>query len=182
MLLSVNLCCICNQVYQLVGITPFVVIPRNKLHKVVVQGNSCICIENAGSWVMDEVCGNHSIFCVSKDTLQFIFRSFLYSSFDFFICCWLLKSAGQVYYGNVDGRNSEGHTCQLTIQFRDNLTYCLSSTSRGWDDISSSCSSASPVFLGRSINGLLSSCCSMYCCHKSFYDSKLVVDYLSKRS
>lgn len=43
------------EVYELVGITPFVVVPGYHFCEVIVEGNAGFCIENTGAWVAQEV-------------------------------------------------------------------------------------------------------------------------------
>jgi len=37
----------CDQIYDTVAVTILIVIPRDKLDKVSIQRNACICIKNA---------------------------------------------------------------------------------------------------------------------------------------
>ena len=59
----------------------------------------------------------------------------------------LLESAGKIHHRDIWNRNTECHTSQLSIQFRDNLPNSLSSTCRCWNYILMSSAAITP-FLG----------------------------------
>lgn len=59
----------------------------------------------------------------------------------------LLESAGKIHHRHIWNRNTERHTSQLSIQFRDNLPNSLSSTCRCWNYILMSSAAITP-FLG----------------------------------
>ena len=53
-----------------VPVSPFVVIPRNKLHKSIRKGNSCLGIEDAWPAIGDEVGWDNIILSVTQDPLH----------------------------------------------------------------------------------------------------------------
>ena len=118
-LFSVYLSHMHNEVYYLVGITPFIVIPCNQLYEVGVQGNTCSCIENAGSGIGDKV-GGYNCISVYPMTLHPFSGSLLYSFLDFIIGCSLFQTAGQVNYRNVDGRNTKA--IPVNLPFSSGIT------------------------------------------------------------
>ena len=111
-----------QQVTQLVAVAPFVVIPGDQLHEVAGQSDTSFGIEDRGAGIAGEVGGNNRIFGVAHDALQFAFAGFFHRRADFIIGNILGQTAGQVYHGNVQGRNTHGHTGQLAV--------CLLYTSR----------------------------------------------------
>jgi len=57
----------------------------------------------------------------------------------------LLKSNSEVNNGDINCRNTEGHTSELAVQFRKNLTNSLGSTSAAGNDVEAGSPATSPV-------------------------------------
>src|SRR4051812_49244593 len=95
------------------GVPPLVVVPGNDLNEVVVEGDSGLGIEDAGSRVADHVAGDDLIFGVLKDALQWSFSGFLDGLLDVFVRRALLEAAGQVNDRDVGGRDAHGHAREL---------------------------------------------------------------------
>jgi hypothetical protein len=51
--------------------------------------------------------------------------------------------------------DSEGHTGELAVELRNDLTDSLGGTGGRWDDVGGGRSASSPVLVRRSIDGLL---------------------------
>jgi len=110
-LLCVYLGHVLAEVDQLVGITPLVVVPGNQLYEVVVQGNACVCIEDAGMGIMIEVGGYYLVLGVIYDALETVaLGSSLHGGLDLIVGSGLLQAAGKVYNGYVGSRYAHGQT------------------------------------------------------------------------
>ena len=72
-----------DEIDYFVGITPLIVIPGYQLHKIVVESDTCYCIENGCTSIAEEVCRYAIIFSVSEITLLFFFISL-------FLCCLII--------------------------------------------------------------------------------------------
>lgn len=79
---SVNLCNIGEKIENTAGITPFVVVPRNKLDKVVIERNTGLGIEDGGVGVAVQVSGDDFILGVGQYTYGYMsvehFSSFVW--------------------------------------------------------------------------------------------------------
>ena len=51
----VNACHMLDEVNELIGITPLIIIPSNELYKVVIECNTCVCIEDRSSGIRTEI-------------------------------------------------------------------------------------------------------------------------------
>merc|ERR1719253_1100246 len=170
-----------DQVQDTVGVSAFVVIPRHKLDKVISQSNSSLGINNGRMSIRDEIRRDNILIGVCQNSLHRTSGSILDGTHDGFIGCTLVQACCQVNNRNIDGRNTERHTSQLSIQFRDNLSNSLGSSSGRRNDVVASSTSSTPVLLGRSINSLLGGSDSMDSGHQTFLQSKLIIDNLGKR-
>ena len=127
-LLCVYLGHVLAEVDQLVGITPLVVVPGNQLYEVVVQGNACVCIEDAGMGIMIEVGGYYLVLGVIYDALETVaLGSSLHGGLDLIVGSGLLQAAGKVYNGYVGSRYAHGHAGELAVEGRNDLAHGLGS-------------------------------------------------------
>jgi len=134
-----------SQINDSVGVTPFVIVPRNQLNEVRVKGDTGLGVEDGRVTISDEVLTDNLFISVAQDTLKFTFRSVLNGLAQFFVGSTLFESNGQIDNGDIVSGDSEGHTSQLALKTGDDLTDGLSSTSRGGDDVTTSGSTSSPV-------------------------------------
>lgn len=118
-----------GKIKELVGVTPFVIIPRDNLVEVIRQTNTSLVIEDGGSGIMHEVLRDNFFFGITQNTLEFTFRSFLHGFTNVSIRSTLFKSDSKINNRDIDGRNSERHTSEFTLQLGENETNSLSSTS-----------------------------------------------------
>ena len=51
----VNACHMLDEVNELIGITPLIIIPSNELYEMIVEHNARICIEDGSSLIMIEI-------------------------------------------------------------------------------------------------------------------------------
>ena len=59
-----------TEVKNSVGVSPFVIIPRNNLDEVGIQGDTSLSIENGAVSISNEVRADNFIFSVSKNSLK----------------------------------------------------------------------------------------------------------------
>ena len=88
------------------GITPFIIIPGKQFYKFIIDHHACRCIKVACMIRTDEICGNHLILGVGKNTLHSSFCSFLYCCADGGIIGCSAKTNGHIHQGNI-GSNLE---------------------------------------------------------------------------
>ena len=74
------------------------------------------------------------------------------------------------------------HIRELAVEGRNNLSDGLGGTSGGGDDVVADGTTATPVLVGGTIDGLLGSSGSVDSGHETLNDTELVVDDLSKGS
>lgn len=63
---GVNLCNVCKKVKNTARVTPLVIVPGDKLDKVVVQGDTSLGIEDGGSSIAVQVSGNNLVLSVTQ--------------------------------------------------------------------------------------------------------------------
>ena len=171
-----------DQVKHLVAVTPFVIVPADQLVEGFVECDTCLLIEDRSSRIGEEVGGNDVFVGVTEDTLHIGLARFLHSFADFLVSGGLCELNGQVDDRNVKGGNAERHTGELTLNFGDNQCASFCGAGGRRDDVACSCSAASPVLHGRSVNGLLRCGGRVNGGHKSLYDAELVVEHLGHGS
>ena len=171
-----------NQVDNSGRVTVFVVVPGDQLDELWRQLDTGGSVEDGRSGVTQEVRGDNSVFSVTQDTLQLTFSGSLDNLLDFIVGGFLVQLDSQVNNGNIDGWDSESHTGQLTLQFWQDLTDSLSSTGRGWDDVTGSGSTTSPVLVGWTVDGLLGSGQGVDSGHQTFFDTESFVNNLGQWS
>ena len=189
-----------GQINDSVGVSPFVIIPGDQFVEFVVQSNTSLSVKNRRSALMNEVSRSNFVFSISQISLkiikkktivyfQFSFRSF----FDFFaqvvVANSVFKGNRQINNRNVNSGDSESHSSQLSVQFRNDQSYGFGSSSSAGNNVDSTGSSGSPIFSTRSssINSdsknffikkkiLLVSSSSMNSGHQSINNSVVFVD------
>src|SRR5690606_5398364 len=75
---------------------------------------------------------------------------------------------------------TERHTCKFTVKRRNYFSYGFCSTCRRRDNVVKCRTSASPVFNRRSVYSFLRCSGSMNSCHKTFYNTEVVMHYFRK--
>ena len=88
-------------------VTPFVIVPSDELHEVLVQLDSSIGIKDGRSSVTDEIGRNDAVLSVLEDALVFAFRGLLDGIFDFLVGSSFLKANDKVDDGNIKSGNTE---------------------------------------------------------------------------
>ena len=169
-----------NQVQHAVGVSRFVVIPRDKLDKVFRQGDSSLLVKDGRVGVTNEIRRDNILTLVSQNTLHLSVTGILKGLADSLVRSTILELGSQVNNLHIGGRDTEGHTGELSVEGRDDLTDSLGGSSRGRNDVIARSASSTPVLLGRSVDSLLSGSDSMDSGHESLIDSKLVVNDLGE--
>jgi len=163
-------------------ITCLIVVPRNQLDEVAVEGDTGLGIEDGGVGVAVQVSGDNFILSVSEYTLERSISSLLDNSLDLVIGSTLLEADGQIDNGDVGGWNTERHASELAVELWDDLSDSLGGTSAAGNDVLSSSTASTPI-LGRwAIDSLLGSSVGVDSGHETFDDTELIVDDLGKRS
>lgn len=114
-------------------------------------------------------------------TLKFALGVLLDNSLDLVVGDGLLSTAGQVNNGDVGGRNTHGHSSELSVQGRNDLSDSLGGTSAAGNDVLSSGTTTTPVLGGGTINSLLGGSVGVDGGHETLNETPVVVDNLSER-
>ncbi|CAF3491974.1 unnamed protein product [Fusarium graminearum] len=144
-----------QEVEDTAGVTPLVVVPRDQLDEVVVEGDTGLGIEDGGVGVAVKVRGDNVVLSVGQNTLEVTLRGLLDDLLDLVVRSTLLEANSQVNNGDVGGRDTHGHAGELAVELRDDLADSLGGTGAGGDDVLGSTTATSPVLGGRTIDGLL---------------------------
>lgn len=115
-------------------------------------------------------------------TLEFTLGGGLHGGLDLLISDRLLGAAGQVDHGDVGSRHTHGHTGQLAVEGRNNLSDSLGGTGAAGDDVLGSSTASSPVLGGGSVHDLLGGSVGVDSGHETLNQTPVVVDDLGKGS
>lgn len=171
-----------QEVEDTAGVTPLVVVPRDQLDEVVVEGDTGLGIEDGGVGVAVKIGGDDVVLSVGQDTLEVTLRGLLDDSLDLVVRSTLLEADSQIDNGNVGGRDTHGHASELAVELRDDLADSLGGTSAGGDNVLGSATATSPVLGGGTIDGLLGGSVGVDGGHETLNDTELVVDDLGEGS
>lgn len=171
-----------KEVEDTAGVTPLVVVPRDQLDKVVVEGDTGLGIEDGGVGVAVEIRGDNIVLGVSQDALEVTLSSLLDGLLDLVVAGTLLEADSEIDNGDVGGGDTHGHSGELAVELRDDLADSLGGTGAGGDDVLGSATATSPVLGGGTIDGLLGSSVGVDGGHETLNDAELVVDNLGERS
>merc|ERR1712151_56773 len=108
-----------HQVNNTSRVTVFVIIPGDKLDEVGVEHDTGIGIKDGGSKVTFKIGGDKRLVGVSQESLLASFRAGLDVGADFFVGGGLLKTAGKVNNRDINGRDTESHTGDLSSKGRN---------------------------------------------------------------
>mmetsp|Transcript_62525 Transcript_62525/g.152226 ORF Transcript_62525/g.152226 Transcript_62525/m.152226 type:complete len:294 (+) Transcript_62525:420-1301(+) len=134
--------------------------------------------------VGDEVARDDLLFCVAEDALEFgRLGRLLEGGEDLFTLGGLLGSEGQVDDGDVGGRDPDGHTGQLAVELRQDLSDGLGGTGRCRDGVVQCTTSGTPILstLGGTVDDELVGRRGMDRGHETFDDTELLVQDLGHR-
>lgn len=167
-----------DEIYNLVAVTPLVIIPGNQLDKGRRQADAGGGVENGGALVMDEVAGDNGVFGVADDALPALaLGGFLHGSLDLIHGGGSLQIHGQVYHRHVGGGNAEGHAGELALEFRNDNAHSLGSAGGRGDDVVCRAAAAAPVLVGGAVNGLLGGGGGVHGGHEAVGDAILLMNH-----
>ena len=170
-----------HKVNDTARVTVFVIVPGDELNEVRVQHDTGIGIEDGGTKVTLEVSGDKRLVAVSKESLHLALRQGLDVGADLFVGGGLLKTAGKIDDGNVNGWDTESHTGELALEGRNDLGDGLGGSSGGWNDVARSGTSSTPVLSGRGVDNSLGGGHGVHSGHECLLNDVLVVDGLDHR-
>jgi hypothetical protein len=135
---------------------------------------------------MIPVHGQHYTYNIERSdlghTLELALGVLLNDSLDLVVGDGLLSAAGQVNNGDVGGRNTHGHSSELSVKGRNDLSDSLGGTGAAGNDVLSSGTTTTPVLGGGTIDGLLGGSVGVDGGHKTLNETPVVVDDLGERS
>lgn len=107
--------------------------------------------------IMHEVLWDNTVLSVSEDTIEFSLWCLLDGGTDFLIWGLLGQFDSEVNNWDIDGWDSEGHSGEFALQFWEDQSYGLGSSSGGGDDVGWGSSTSSPILstLGGAIDDQL---------------------------
>lgn len=164
------------------AVAPLVVVPGDKLDKVVVQGDTSLGVEDGRVGIAVEVRGDNLVLGVAENALELTLGSLLEGGLDGLVAGGLLETAGEVDNGDVGGGDTEGHAGKLAVELGDNLADGLGGTGAAGDDVLSSATATAPVLGRGTIDGLLGGSVGVDGGHETLNDAELVVDNLGEGS
>ena len=170
-----------HQVNDTSRVSVFVIVPGDKLDEVRVEHDTGIGIEDGGSEVTFEVSGDKRLVRVSQESLLGSLGAGLDVGADLFVGGGLLKSAGKIDNRDINGRDTESHTGDLSLEGRNDLGDGLGGSSGGRNDVSRGGTSSTPVLAGRRVNNSLGGGHGVDGGHEGFLDDEFVVDGLDHR-
>mmetsp|Transcript_23524 Transcript_23524/g.44363 ORF Transcript_23524/g.44363 Transcript_23524/m.44363 type:complete len:303 (-) Transcript_23524:693-1601(-) len=131
----VHLCHVARQIDQSVRVSPLIIIPRHKFHELVVQGNASCFVEDGRKRASDKVSRHDLRISEAKNALHRSFCCFVDRCRDGIHTSWLVKTACQVYHGDVWCWDSERHAGQLSVQRWDDFANSLGCACGGGNDV-----------------------------------------------
>ena len=82
-----------NEVEALAGVAPFVVVPGDQLHKIIVQCDARLGVKDTRAGFPDKVTRDDLLLRVENDALEIAIRGVLHGDLDVVVGSTLLKSA-----------------------------------------------------------------------------------------
>jgi len=170
-----------HEVNNTARVSVLVVVPGDKLDEVGVEHDTGIGIEDGRAEVTLEVSGDKGFVTVSKESLHLTLRLGLDDGADLLVGGALLKTAGQVNNGDIDGGDTESHTGKLANKGRNDLGDGLGGTGGRRDDVARGSTSSTPVLTGGGVDNGLGGGHGVDSGHEGFLNLELVVDGLDHR-
>ena len=167
---------------NLVRVAPLVIVPGADLDEGAVKLDAGLDIEDRRAGIAAEVGGNDSLVGVAEDALELALGSFLHRRADFLVGRFLVELDREVDEGDVGRGNAHGHARELAVELGKNLAHRLRSTRGGRNHVLEDATATAPILLGRTVNRLLRSGCSVNRGHEAALDAELVVENLGDRS
>lgn len=171
-----------QEVEDTARVAPLVVVPRNELDEVGVEGDTSLSIEDGGVVVAVQVRGDNVVLSVAENALEGTLSSLLDGLLNLVVGSTLLEAGSKVNNGDVGSGDTECHAGELAVERGDDLADGLGGTSAAGDDVGSSGTATTPVLSGGTVNGLLGGGVRVDGGHETLNDAVLVVDDLGERS
>uniref|UniRef100_A0A1L8E9Y9 Putative secreted protein n=1 Tax=Haematobia irritans TaxID=7368 RepID=A0A1L8E9Y9_HAEIR len=171
-----------DQVNDTVGITEFVVVPRDQLDKLIVEGDTSLGIKDRGVGVANKIGGDNFFIGVAQDSLHGSIGSFQNLGFDGIIGGWFAQTDSQIDNRYIWCGDTESHASEFSIQSGNNFADSLGGTGGGRNDVLGSTTAITPQFARGSVNGLLGGSGGMDSGHETFNDFPVIVDNLGQGS
>lgn len=172
-----------DEVADTARVAVLVVVPRDELDKVGVEGDTGLGVKDGGLGGAKEVGGDDLVVSVAEDALELLgLGGLLDDVLDLVVRSTLLEADDKVDNGDVRGGDTEGHAGELAVERRDDLADGLGGTGGGGDDVGGSATATTPVLVGGTVDGLLGGSGSVDGGHETLNDAKVVVDDLGKGS
>jgi len=162
------------------GVAPLVVIPRNNLQHVVTDDHRQGRVDSRGDVAASKINRDQRFVADSQNALQRTSRGLAERSVDFLGGDLLGGLDDQIDNGNVRGRDSQGDTVQLALQFRQDQGDSLGGTSGGRHDVQGRSSRASQISV-RGVQNLLVTSVRVSGGHQTLDQAELVVQDLDER-
>jgi len=171
-----------NEIEDTARVTPLVIVPRDELDELVIQGDTRLSIEDGGVVVSVQVGRDNLVLGVTENALKWSLGSRLDGGLDGLVGGWVLQADSKIDNGDVLGWDTESHSGELAVKLWDDLSDGLSGTGGGWDDVGGSGTSSSPVLAGWTIDGLLGGSERVDSGHETLLNTEVVVDDLGQWS
>mmetsp|Transcript_11498 Transcript_11498/g.23557 ORF Transcript_11498/g.23557 Transcript_11498/m.23557 type:complete len:384 (+) Transcript_11498:78-1229(+) len=178
---SIDLGAVLHEVNDTSRVSVLVVVPGDELDKAIVEHDSGTSIEDGGPEVGLEVGGDEGLVGESKDALHVASLRGLDGGADLVVVGGLGELAGKVDDGDVNGRDTEGHSGELSLKGRDDLGDGLGGSSGGGDDVAGGGTSTTPVLLGGGVDDSLGGGHGVDGGHEGLIDSEGIIDALDHR-
>ena len=111
---------------------PFIVVPRDDLVEGVVERDASARVDDARTWIVDEILRHDLVVRVTEDALEFVrFGRRLERREQFLRRASLLELDGEIDEGYVGGRATHGHAGEDAIELGDDDAHGLRGPGRG---------------------------------------------------
>jgi len=141
-----------------VPVSPFVVIPRHNLHKIVLHRKPRCGIENTGPAVPDELTGHEVLLAVSQHALHLPFGLLANGFANILVRNASVQPHRQIHQRRVRSRNAERHAADLAVERRDQATHGLGGCRGTRNQVETSRGPAAPELQGWTCHALLRRC------------------------
>ncbi len=178
----VNSVDVLDEVDHTAAVAKLVVVPRDKLDEVVVQGDAGLGIKDRAVVIADEIGRDHFVLGVAEDALELVLRGAPHRRLDLLVLGRPGQAHSQVDHRDVGGRHTERHAGQLAVQLRDDLADGLGGARRRRYDVGGGGAASPPVLARRTVHGLLGGRVRVNRGHQALDDAELIVDDLGQRS
>lgn len=104
-----------DEVDDTVRVAPLVIVPRDELDKVAIEGDTSLGVKDAAATVSDKIRGDDSVLGVTQDAVEGSLRGSLDGLLDLLVGGGTLEADGEIDDRDVDGGHTEGHSSELAV-------------------------------------------------------------------